>query len=293
MFLWCSSYSGFSQAYIPMPADSGATWRYRIYDIDFITQVFDNILFLNGEDTFANGHTYHKIITRSCRQVGSAGFNPPIVSIAANLADQYYGAIRESGKQEFWLTVTGEDMMFDFNAVVNDSIPAYSGKIKVTAIDSVLLSGAYHKRYLTTDTGYYVVEGVGSSRGLIPALNDGSGQVQFYCFTFDSLTYSPDPALPCTYIYTEGYGLSVTKVNNQSPEITIYPNPVTSVLTIQSNGAILSGAEGQITITNLVGQTIFAHDYNNKQAQIDVADLPVGVYFLKVNGSEVRKFVKE
>jgi hypothetical protein len=72
-----------------MPADS-AIWRYRIYDIDYETQVLDNILFLDGKDTIANGKSYHKIMSRTCRQVGGPGYNPPYVSIDATVADFYY-----------------------------------------------------------------------------------------------------------------------------------------------------------------------------------------------------------
>jgi hypothetical protein len=35
------------------------------------------------------------------------------------------------------------------------------------------------------------------------------------------------------------------------------------------------------------------NNYNSDQIQVDVSTLPAGLYFVKVNGSEVRKFVKE
>src|ERR1019366_5279989 len=155
ILLFFSCQHGFTQAYIPMPADSGATWRYRIYDIDVLVQVIDQLIFLNGKDTIAHGNSYHQLISRSCRQTGSGSFNPPIVTAIATIPDIYYGAMREVGRKVYLLTISGERLMFDFNVAIGDSIPAYSGKIKVTAIDSLLLNGVYHKRYLTTDPGYY------------------------------------------------------------------------------------------------------------------------------------------
>jgi hypothetical protein len=74
--------------------------------------------------------------------------------------------------------------------------------------------------------------------------------------------------------------------NNQ--RLTIYPNPATTSLTITSQSPI-----NQITITNLLGQTIYSNNYNSEQVQVDVSDLPTGLYFVKVNGSEMRKFMKE
>ena len=68
----------------------------------------------------------------------------------------------------------------------------------------------------------------------------------------------------------------------------IFPNPTSSKLLIASREKIT-----QLTITNAIGQTVCSHNYNTENVQVDVADLPIGVYFIKVNGSEVRKFVKK
>jgi hypothetical protein len=271
-----------------MPADS-AVWRYRITDIDYLTQIFDNILFLNGQDTFANGNTYHKIISRTCKQTGPEDFDPPFVDVVANGPDFYYGAIRESGRKVFLLAGSGEQLIYDFTVAAGDSVPAYSGKDKVTAIDSVWLGGAYHKRYLTTDAGYSIIEGVGSSRGLIPGINDG-GEMSFICLADSALTYSPDPALPCTYVYPAGYVAAVTNVNDQLPGIKVFPVPANDVLHITVTGvAILSAA-----IVNSVGQVIWNGEINEKK-DIQVSSWPDGIYYVRFKddkaGYIVNKFV--
>jgi len=68
----------------------------------------------------------------------------------------------------------------------------------------------------------------------------------------------------------------------------IYPNPVTTELNITSFNKIT-----QLTITNLIGQQVYTHVYNKESVQVNVARLPGGIYFVKINGSEVRRFVKE
>ena len=68
----------------------------------------------------------------------------------------------------------------------------------------------------------------------------------------------------------------------------IYPNPATTSLTITSPTQITT-----LSVTNLIGQVVFTDHYNTGQVHIDVADLPKGLYFVKVNDTEVRKFVKE
>jgi len=80
----------------------------------------------------------------------------------------------------------------------------------------------------------------------------------------------------------------VTNISNSTGFIAVYPNPAFSELTITSSDKITS-----IAVCNLLGQTLITHQYNKEQIYIDVADLPTGIYLLKVNGSEVRKFVKQ
>ena len=68
----------------------------------------------------------------------------------------------------------------------------------------------------------------------------------------------------------------------------VYPNPVTKELIISSAIKVCN-----IAISNVIGQTIYSNKYNSDKVQIDVSGLASGVYFVKVNGSEVRKFVKQ
>jgi sugar lactone lactonase YvrE len=72
--------------------------------------------------------------------------------------------------------------------------------------------------------------------------------------------------------------------------ISFFPNPTTTQLTISSSDNITS-----IFITNLLGQMVYCSQLavGSMQASVDVAGLPSGVYFVKVNGVDVRKFVKE
>ena len=70
--------------------------------------------------------------------------------------------------------------------------------------------------------------------------------------------------------------------------IDIYPNPTTRTLIIRSPSGITT-----VAISNLLGQVVYSQQYNSPQVQVDVSTLPAGVYFLKVNGTEVRKFIKQ
>ena len=93
-------------------------------------------------------------------------------------------------------------------------------------------------------------------------------------------------------VYAEG----IPTIPNTN-EITIFPNPATSSLTIQSSKEAIT----QISITNLLGQVVAGKQSTaGLQVDMDVSALPTGIYFVQVNsayrqagGGEVKKFVKE
>ena len=72
-------------------------------------------------------------------------------------------------------------------------------------------------------------------------------------------------------------------------EIDVYPNPATTQITIQSTAQLIT----QIIITNILGQTVYSKGYNANQIEVDITQLPSGVYFVNINGNEERKFIKE
>ncbi len=78
----------------------------------------------------------------------------------------------------------------------------------------------------------------------------------------------------------------INNVNNESYDVSVYPNPATNELTVTSNGMIST-----VTVSNLVGQQVYTHEYQLSQAHVDISGLPAGVYFVKVNGAVVRKVV--
>ena len=69
--------------------------------------------------------------------------------------------------------------------------------------------------------------------------------------------------------------------------LSIYPNPANTNLTIQYSDNI-----HRVDITNLLGMVIYTGSYNSPLVQIDVASLSTGIYFVRVNGNYIRKFLK-
>ena len=81
-----------------------------------------------------------------------------------------------------------------------------------------------------------------------------------------------------------------TELINTSSNISLFPNPAQDELSVQSTGVPINS----IVITNMYGQTIYSlQTVNREQQTIYVANLPPGIYLVRVNDTEVRKFVKD
>ena len=74
----------------------------------------------------------------------------------------------------------------------------------------------------------------------------------------------------------------------QQKPVSIYPSPAHDALTIISLTDI-----SNVIIYDVLGQTLYEQDYHQSHIQVNVTNLPAGVYFVKINHSQVQKFIKE
>ncbi len=80
---------------------------------------------------------------------------------------------------------------------------------------------------------------------------------------------------------------SVGETSNNAM-VSVYPNPAQNSLTIAATKAIAT-----LSITNLIGQVVQTQFCNTNKAMVDISTLPKGISFVKINNTEVRKFLKE
>ena len=99
------------------------------------------------------------------------------------------------------------------------------------------------------------------------------------CDNVESVTVTIEP---CRYL------LETDNLPSVSKAISIYPDPARSSITITSSSGISS-----ITIFNLLGQQFFTGCYSSTTAELNITQLPAGIYLLRINGADVRRFVKE
>ena len=106
----------------------------------------------------------------------------------------------------------------------------------------------------------------------------------------DSIALS-DSAAPNYDIFLAKYGYlpsGIATVNMVGHDFNIYPNPT-------NNRIIISGTDNitNVTIFNVSGQTVYDQGHNATMVQINIAYLPAGMYFVKVNGTTAMRFEKE
>ena len=82
--------------------------------------------------------------------------------------------------------------------------------------------------------------------------------------------------------------LEISNVSSSPNSIRLFPNPATTVVAISSPQEITN-----ITIINLLGQLIYARECDTEKVQLDISAWPAGIYFVRINGTEVKKFIKE
>lgn len=113
------------------------------------------------------------------------------------------------------------------------------------------------------------------------------------CYTFEihaapgSSTTDPDMSNNQACITINRGEVAISE--NVVSEVSIYPNPATSVLNVNAAGY------SQVEVINMLGQVVYSNSISNN-AQINVSNLNDGVYFVRLsgaNGTTTQKFIKK
>ncbi|HBG69870.1 MAG: hypothetical protein A2W93_00635 [Bacteroidetes bacterium GWF2_43_63] len=284
-----------------------ATYRYfpdsSMWRVDyFVHNPFQNYYFwdsyfhyyING-DTVISAKQYKKIY-RSYLYITHINVHPLYPSPQSQ-PPCYLGALRDDSvadKTFFVYDGTNTDsLLLDYNLQPGDTVKGIAGKYftcpkTVNAVDSVLIDGNYHRRWiLDSCINYgsfychpYIIEGIGSSSGLIDAICDYAND-----FTDRYLVCAKkgeEILFESGYISEFGCNLIVEGIEEPTQANLIhFSNPNVAEISIKSDFylqnaslALFNSSGGKVLQMNqLFGKSFFVARNN----------LPAGIYFLQMN----------
>jgi bacillolysin len=88
--------------------------------------------------------------------------------------------------------------------------------------------------------------------------------------------------------------IDATEIGNEAPtSLTVFPNPTNNTLNVTLNNEAVNGT---VKIYSLAGSLVKSVSMSNGKKQINVSDLPAGVYIISVDDPKepfVARFVKQ
>ncbi|MBO7616110.1 MAG: choice-of-anchor J domain-containing protein [Bacteroidales bacterium] len=210
---------------------------------------------------------------------------------------------KRNNKVYWWnKTLEAFTMLYDFEAEVGDEWEIKVGTesliMHVDAVETVEYEGSFYRMLRVSDAGNIfsgnIVCGIGHLTSFFPErlMNNGDGlRVEgLRCYWVgDELVFKPGDE-DCDAIYDELHGLDEDGPSTGSGALTVYPNPTNGVLFVETHGRASQLSNQTYRITNLMGQTVLSGNITAETQQIDVANLPEGMYFITFAG-ETLKFV--
>src|SRR4051812_41016895 len=152
--------------YHPFPEGTGV-WKHEFTEMcDPHTTNFScksGYQYIQKGDTIISSKHYTKLNKEGWRS--SCSQFPPYYCTDPVFYGGYYGATRNDTVAKTVLYVdageTTEVILFDFGVKKGDTLKSYSCKGLITSIDSALVGGSYHKRFITSN-GFNIIEGIGT-----------------------------------------------------------------------------------------------------------------------------------
>lgn len=200
-----------------------------------------------------------------------------------------------------------EKVLMDYNLRVGDTFYAANQNFVVVGMDSTLINSVWHKvwyfpfyrgGWYSTGGFITVIEGIGCIQAplFMFSHHDYDGCVEcaepmVYCFANNGIRPLFSPAvrwLNNTTSCRDYPHLDAELFPNISKGIHLFPNPAYEQLVITSSEKIYT-----LSICDVLGKIIHTEASDANRAELQIAHLPAGVYYLKVNNSEVKMFVKD
>ena len=230
-------------------------------------------------------------------------------AITTEVTHEY--VFERDGKVYWWNKDLEEfTTLYDLTAETGDEweikVGTESLTMHVNSVDSIVYEGrTFHRLHVSDPDDLFsgdIVCDIGHLTSFFPErlMNRGKGyRVEgLRCYWIgDELVYH-DGDEDCDAIYAELHN-GIDEDGPSTPStgsgtagtFAVYPNPTDGILFVQTLRAT-SLPNQTYRITNLMGQTILQGNISAENQQIDIANLPEGMYFISVDAQTVKFVVK-
>lgn len=268
-------------------------------------------------DTIFNGVVYKKIYNYQEDYKHAIIHNLSKDSLIS-ATDYFYGGIREDDQKVYIYSTDfyepdsplSEKLMFDYSASVGDTVTIWCRYYYLDYIieekQSVLMNdGKSRNKFILRPPGPGIVdmsfiEGIGSSYGIIGSyIASTNDQMQhLLCFSInDTIIVENTPEYTSNCLFEpiqescNTIVLNVEDKANSSGFLSVYPNPITTELFIETTNNQVNLIAYKLY--NLTGSLILSSEsISDDTHSIDVSMVPSGVYFLAVNLDNSETIVK-
>jgi len=207
----------------------------------------------------------------------------------------FYCFMREDVDRKIYskYSVNSDDMfLYDFSLQIGDTVPRSSSIYISNITYETMLNGENRRTlWLSDDSkGEFWIEGIGSNRGVysplcVPTTNNYSSYMcALKCFfeKGESLIDSEEEfwnlgvyfPVPCKLVYTK-----VESYCDNNKVVNIFPSPANDYLYIDNTNIEISN----ISLISIQGQIV--KKFKSNITQLDISDVPSGIYFIKINSS--------
>jgi len=274
------SVHNYAQTYHPLP-DSNAKWCIE-YNNHVIPPPF--WWYTNYWETYYSGDTI--IDNREYKKMERTEYDIFCLNTVVNGPD-YMGAIREDAiNKKVFYTPPGqsnEELIYDFNLEPGDTLISYlnwNEPLIVDFIDSLLINNDYHKRIVFKYGEAEIIEGIGSSTGILEELVAFEGGSHLCALYIDTTLIYPE--YPCNLSATDTCSTLTTETQIKKSEISIYPNPAKDQLKIEISIELLL-KKPFLKIFTSNGSICCTQTLTNEITKIDLNDFAAGIYLVHVS----------
>lgn len=247
----------------------------------------DRNYYLNG-DTILNGLAYKKVYKKGI--IWGRNHNCQLVNPAPYSNKQPSFCIRSADKKMFIVNPgKGEELLYDFNLSVGDTLPktytynpaTANYAMYVTKIDSIYTPNGYMKRFALGNQRDTLYEGIGSTGGLEDPIFRLflSGRHELICYGQNRISYASPKGFDCN--------LALGVPSPETEGALAFPNPFSDKTGLQFKTELKNACLKMYNINGAVVKTVF---FSGTSLTVERQELKQGIYYYQVEADNKSTF---